>query len=662
MALDPVVKVELTAHKTVLEKLLVELQSAGLLHVDPHSIKQWESEKAESEATGKTIAGLKKEIHDVERSLGFLQKYEPKIPFLKKISMQPDEVTRDGLKEVAEKKSAQSLKEQCAGIEQQLAGIQNDTRDILQKKEELLPIAGFGAPLNLLAAGGKTRAFVSRLEKEFYENLEKADLPGLICIERISGDTTVFFSVVYHLEAQEFVDQLEKDFHFDPLSFPAVPDAPRELIEGYGRSLEGLEARKIRLVDEARELAKDAFVLRYYYDFLQTELEKESVKERCFFTEKASVLHGWIRKSDTKKVQGIVNAYDEAQLAEIEKELEDLEPTVYRNNGLVSPYEIVVNLYSPPNPHEVDPTPFVAPFYAVFFATCLTEGGYGIVITILSALALVLMKPRGQMRRFINLFLSLGVMCIIIGFAMGTVFGINFDVLPERLAWMREARYKLMVFDSGKDVLTFFAFCLAVGVLHLILAYGIKFYRLMKSGDWAAALCEQLPYIFILLAPLAKILAGVLPEHQAVLNYLFYGLLGYWGGALLFFSDRSTLNPVKRIGKGLFTLYGVTSILGDVLSYARLLALGIATGVIAGTVNILADMVKQIPIIGIVVFVPVLVFGHMFNLLTSSMSAFVHSVRLQFMEFFQKFYTGEGRLFAPFTEKRKYTLLKMQEK
>ena len=233
MALDPVVKVELTAHKTVLEKLLVELQSAGLLHVDPHSIKQWESEKAESDATGKTIAGLKKEIHDVERSLGFLQKYEPKIPFLKKISMQPDEVTRDGLKEVAEKKSAQSLKEQCAGIEQQLAGIQNDTRDILQKKEELLPLAGFGAPLNLLAAGGKTRAFVSRLEKEFYENLEKVDLPGLVCIERISGDTTVFFSVVYHLEAQEFVDQLERDFHFDPLSYPAAPDAPRKLIEEY---------------------------------------------------------------------------------------------------------------------------------------------------------------------------------------------------------------------------------------------------------------------------------------------------------------------------------------------------------------------------------------------------------------------------------------------
>jgi len=284
------------------------------------------------------------------------------------------------------------------------------------------------------------------------------------------------------------------------------------------------------------------------------------------------------------------------------------------------------------------------------------------VITILAALALVLMKPRGQMRKFINLFLSLGVMCIIIGFAMGTVFGINFDLLPEKLAWMREARYKLMIFDSGKDVLTFFAFCLAVGVLHLLFAYGIKFYRLIKNGDWAAALCEQLPYIFLLLAPLAKILAGVWPEHQAVLNYLFYGLLGYWGGALLFFSDRSTLNPVKRIGKGLFTIYGVTSILGDVLSYARLLALGIATGVIAGTVNILADMVKQIPIIGIVLFVPVLIFGHMFNLLTSSMSAFVHSVRLQFMEFFQKFYTGEGRLFTPFTEKRKYTLLKMQEK
>jgi V/A-type H+-transporting ATPase subunit I len=662
MALDPVVKVELTAHKTVLERLLTELQNAGLIHVDPHSVKQWESEKAEMERAGKRIAELRKEIHEVERAIGFIKNHEPKVPMLKKLSMQPDEVTREGLKDVVEQKSARELKGKCETLEQRLADVQNETRDILQKKEELLPIAELGVPLDLLAAEGRTKAFVSKLEREPYENLEKADIPSLVSLERIGGENTVYFSVAYHVEARELVDQLGKDFRFDPLSLPIEPQSPRELIDGYNRALEGLGSRKELLLEEARVLAKDAFALRYLHDYLSTELEKEIVKEQCFFTENASVLHGWIRKRDMEKTRRIVDAHREAFFAVIEKEAEELEPTVYRNNSLVSPYEVVVNLYSPPHPREVDPTPFVAPFYAIFFATCLTEGGYGIVITVLAALALVLLKPRGQMRKFINLFLSLGVASIVIGFAMGTVFGINFDVLPERLAWMREVRYKLMVFDSGKDVLTFFAFCLAVGVIHLILAYGIKFYRLVREGDWAAALCEQLPYIFLLLAPLPKILAGVRPQHKEVLNWVFLGLLGYWGGALLFFSDRTTLNPLKRIGKGLFTLYGVTSVLGDVLSYARLLALGIATGVIAGTVNILADMVKMIPIIGIVAFVPVLIFGHMFNLLTSSMSAFVHSVRLQFMEFFQKFYTGEGRLFTPFAEKRKYTLLKMQEK
>jgi V/A-type H+-transporting ATPase subunit I len=625
-------------------------------------VKQWESEKAELERTGKMIAELRKEIHDVGRALDFIQKHEPKVPLLKKLSVKSNEVTRDDLKDVIEHKSALMIKKRCEELESRLTEAQTETRDILQKREELLPVADFDAPLDILAAEGKTKSFVSKLEKELYENLQKADIPDLVSLEPIGGENSVYFSVVYHVEARELVDKLGRDFHFDPLSLPAEPRKPRELIEEHDRALDRLGKSKERLVAEARELAKDAYALRYLYDYLSTELEKEIVKEQCFFTENASVLHGWIRKRDIERTRGIVDSYKEAYFAVIEKEAEELEPTVYRNNALVSPYEVVVNLYSTPHPREVDPTPFVAPFYAIFFATCLTEGGYGIVITILSVLALVLMKPRGQMRKFINLFLSLGIVCILIGFAMGTVFGINFDVLPENLAWMREARYKLMVFDSGKDVLTFFAFCLAVGVIHLILAYAIKFYRLVREGDWAAALCEQLPYIFLLLAPLAKILAGVWTQHQAVLNWIFLGLLGYWGCALLFFSDRTTFNPLKRIGKGLFTLYGVTSVLGDVLSYARLLALGIATGVIAGTVNILADMVKMIPVVGIVAYVPVLVFGHMFNLLTSSMSAFVHSVRLQFMEFFQKFYTGEGRLFTPFSEKRKYTLLKMQEK
>jgi len=143
-----------------------------------------------------------------------------------------------------------------------------------------------------------------------------------------------------------------------------------------------------------------------------------------------------------------------------------------------------------------------------------------------------------------------------------------------------------------------------------------------------------------------------------MLNIIFYVLLGLWSGILLFFSERSSWNPIKRIGKGLFTLYGVSGVLSDVLSYSRLLALGLATGVIAGVMNTLAIMVKDMPIVGIVGFFVVLLVGHMFNLFISGLSAFVHSIRLQFMEFFTKFYTGGGELITEFSEKRKYTYMR----
>jgi V/A-type H+-transporting ATPase subunit I len=178
---------------------------------------------------------------------------------------------------------------------------------------------------------------------------------------------------------------------------------------------------------------------------------------------------------------------------------------------------------------------------------------------------------------------------------------------------------------------------------------------LIKSGDWVEAVCDHLPWVFLLLAPAPKVLMKALPQYESLLNAVFYVLLALWAGIIVLFSERNSLNPIKRIGKGLFTLYGVSGVLGDVLSYSRLLALGLATGVIAGVMNTLASMVKQLPIIGIAGFVLVLIVGHLFNLFISGLSAFVHSIRLQFMEFFTKFYTGEGELLTTFKEKRKYT-------
>jgi len=665
MALDPVTKVEITAHNSIIDSLLEELQQLSIIQIDPHRIKEWENEKALIAKTTEKISDLRRELIDIERALSFIERYAPKVSILEKFSRVPEEVPRGELRNKWEEQDALEIKNEVLDLEKEFGDADLGEKDIKQKIDELLPLRNLEVPLNFFQLKGRARFIASRLEPESFEKLTSSVDSDLVYIEKITPlrdpetgaiPRQVYFFIAYHADAEEYVTGLERDFRFEPLLLERGDKTPEELLREYEDELSELRAQKQELEKRARELAREVKSLQYYYDFIQTELDKETAKEKLFYTEKVFVLHGWVKKRDLPELIKIVQNRKEAHVAEIEKEEDEVTPVAFKNNPVVSPFELIVNLYSPPNPKEIDPTPILMPFYATFFGICLTEAGYGLVITLITALGLLLIKTNNGIRKFLRLFFILGIFTFIIGALIGTVFGINFDLLPPNLAWLREARYRIMIFDSSKDVLTFFGLALALGVLHLLAGYFIKIYMLFRDGEWVEAVCDHLPWVFLLLAPAPKVLMKWMPDHQQMLNYLFYALLALWALIILFFSERSSWNPIKRIGKGLFTLYGVSSALGDVLSYSRLLALGLATGVIAGVMNTLARMVRQLPIIGIVGFVAVLFVGHLFNLFISGLSAFVHSIRLQFMEFFTKFYTGEGELLKVFSEKRRYTL------
>ena len=657
MALDEVIKVEITAHNSVMDRVLEDIQELGMIQIDENRISEWESEKQIVEETAVSLADLKKKLLDTEKALSFLDRYAPKVPLLQKLRQRPDEVSRQELCRDGRKGGAADIGDRALEIEEEIAKKDTAVRERAGMRDALLPLQALDLGLAELT-GTRYTAAVSRIEKEHYDGLASAADQELLHIELLGGEETVYFLLVAHEDAKGDLETLEKEFHFEPISLPDVPKSPKQLIKDCTKKIEKLEKQKGELQKKASMLASETKPLKYYYDYLQTEIEKNTAKEKLFFTESTFVIQGWMKKRDYPALEEAIKGYEEVLLRTIEKEEDEISPVAYKNNPVVSPYEIIVNLYSPPNPKEIDPTPFLMPFYSLFFGICLTDAGYGLVIMILTLLGLLILKPRGGMKKFLTLFTILGASTFVIGALIGTVFGINFDMLPERLAWLREARYRIMLFDSSKDVLTFFVMSLAFGVIHLIAGYLIKIYMLIRDGEWVEAVCDHLPWVLLLLAPLPKVLVRFMPDKEPLLNIFFFGLLGLWAGIILGFSERSTLNPIKRIGKGLFTLYGVSGVLGDVLSYSRLLALGLATGVIAGVMNTLANMVKDLPIIGIVGFLGILIIGHLFNLFISGLSAFVHSIRLQFMEFFTKFYTGEGELLSEFTEKRTYTFMK----
>jgi V/A-type H+-transporting ATPase subunit I len=656
MALEPVVKIEINAHASIMDSLLEDVQSLSVMQIDPHSVRNWESEKQQHNTASQRNLELKKEAAETQRAVTFLSRFEPPIPLLKKFTVSPEELSKKQLSEYRKEHGAESLKDEALEIEKEITERRSALKEYEQKRRDLLPLENFKVSFELIEGENQVYTIISKLERDAFVQLENDLQSDLMYMEEISGDDPVYFTFVYHKSVVEEVMELEKKHHFEPLSFPVEPKTPAEIIHSYEASSVQLQGEIEKLEERASALAQRNTTLRYYLDYLNTEIERESAKENFFFTEQVGVINGWGTEREYPRLQKVVQKYNEASINIIAKDEEETPPVAYKNNPLVSPYELIVNLYSPPNHKEVDPTPILMPFYTVFFGICLTDAGYGLVIAILSVLGLALMKPRGGVRKFLNLFLILGAATFVIGALIGTVFGINFELLPENLAFLREARYKIMIFDSSQDVLTFFVLCLALGVIHLIAGYLIKIFMLIKSGDWVEAVCEHVPWVFLLLAPVPKVLVRYAPQYEGLLNMVFYVLLALWAGIIILFSERNSLNPIKRLGKGLFTLYGVSNVLSDVLSYSRLLALGLATGVIAGVMNTLAQMVKQLPIVGIIGFVGVLIVGHLFNLFISGLSAFVHSIRLQFMEFFNKFYTGEGELIKVFSEKRKYTI------
>jgi V/A-type H+-transporting ATPase subunit I len=319
-------------------------------------------------------------------------------------------------------------------------------------------------------------------------------------------------------------------------------------------------------------------------------------------------------------------------------------PILLDNPPFFRHFEVLTNMYSPPKYNEVDPTVLLTITFLFFFATMITDAFYGLITF---ALGFLMLRGGGKYSGIIKDFGMIltagGLTTIVAGALTGGWFG---NLLIE-FAGMTSLK-GLMIIDPMVDVLPFLIFAVAVGVVHLDVGIVIGIINDLKSGDTRKALTENLWLILV-----------------QVIFLLFYlkTLVATGGGAGLFFNVLIGLSALVSFllllmgHKGMF-FFTITGAIGDTLSYARLMALGLCTSGIAMTVNILAKMSGGVAYIGIFFLLLILVVGHLFNWVIQVMGAFVHGIRLHYVEFFGRFYTGGGDEFAPFAIKREITELK----
>ena len=304
-------------------------------------------------------------------------------------------------------------------------------------------------------------------------------------------------------------------------------------------------------------------------------------------------------------------------------------------------------------------------FYVFFFGMMLSDAAYGVIVSIVCGI-LVLKFPRMSqgMKKSLKLFFYCGLSTIVWGVLFGGYFGNIVDIVTGKFFGTTITPPALW-FVPLNEPMKLLLYSLLFGVIHLFTGLAIKGYLCIRDGKIMDFFCDVVLWFMLLIGLLLMLLPSDLFASIAQMEIVFPGWLNTLAKALaiigavgiVLMSGRSNKNPALRIALGAYDLYNITGWLSDVLSYSRLLALGLATGVIASVINQMGSMLPN-NVIGIIFFILIFIVGHSMNLAINLLGAYVHTNRLQFVEFFGKFYEGGGRPFHPFRENTKYAEIK----
>ncbi len=402
------------------------------------------------------------------------------------------------------------------------------------------------------------------------------------------------------------------------------------------QKIDNISQEIAKLEGEIEKENSALFQISKELDKLKILFEQEKAQEELNeinFDETSSTVYieGWIKKSDVKKLKNI--AEKNTTVCELEffdvKQGDDV-PTVVENNKFVSQFEVITDMFSTPSYAKADPNPVMAPWYWVIFGLMVGDAGYGLLMLILCLLLTKFIKPRSNAKKLINTITFSSFTTMFWGIMFGSYFGETF--MP-------------ILFSPLDEPIKMLIFSMVLGVMHIFSGMLIKVYEKIKSGNVLDAIFDEISWI-VLITGLALLF---LPQSRQIAIYLTIIAV-----AVIFLTaGRHKKNIFARLATGLTSLYGVTSYVSDILSYSRILALSLATAVVAMVMNMLAQMMST-STLGFVLSLFVYIIGHAFNLALGLLSAYVHDSRLQYIEFFNKFYEGGGKEFKPISIKAHY--------
>lgn len=474
-------------------------------------------------------------------------------------------------------------------------------------------------------------------------------------IQKVSSDKIHnYLCFICLKEEKPKVLETLRQFSFTSVVLNDNSGTAAEAISKYEKTTARLNEEIELSVSELKELSKDIEKIEYIYDDLLIKRDRAKAVGDFINTKKVFCFDGWLPVDSIEKVKQVLDKNE--CYYEISEPIKNEEtPIMLKNNKFASPFEAVTVMYSMPLATEVDPTPIMAPFYFLFFGLMLSDAAYGIILSLACFALLKKFKLEGTMKKMVTMFFWCGISTFFWGALFGGWFGDAVAVFSKTFLG-REIVINPIWIDPLQEPMTLLIFSLILGAIHMFVGMGMQAYMLIKNGKALDALFDVgLWYMLLIGLVLFGVGSMITPALSSVGKWM--ALIGAVG---IVVTGGRNKKGFGKITGGFGSLYGITNYLSDVLSYSRLLALGLATGVVAKVVNILGSLAGS-GVVGIIVFIAVFLFGTVFNLAINALGAYVHSCRLQYVEFFGKFYTGGGKPFEPFVGKTKFVKIVNKE-
>lgn len=446
-------------------------------------------------------------------------------------------------------------------------------------------------------------------------------------------------------------------YEFKALPTQAVIGTAKESLNKLDRQETAFQEEIEREIEIMKEVADQREQLMLYHDVLLVRSNKAAVDRELSSTQYTFYLHAWVDADKAESVRQDLTENFELACSYRAAEAEENHPIILKNNKFNKSMEVVLEMYGAPSAGESDPMPVMAPFYMIIFGMMLSDVGYGLILLLGCLFLLFKAKVTGMMRQMVSMLSLSAVSSIIWGFIFGGFFG---DLLTA--ASGGSINFPVLWFDPMGDPIKLLTFSLFFGAIHLFAGMAVDIRNKQLQGDLLGGLFDNVPW-YLIISAVFMMLVGPLGVISSASTAALLGEIAKWmlivGGVLilLFSGHGGSWNPIIRIGKALLNVYNnATGFLSDILSYSRILALVLATSVIAQVVNILATGGSGIA--GVLLFIVGGGLGHLLNLALSGLSAFVHTARLQYVEFFGKFFEGAGNYFVPLRRDTKYVEIK----